>query len=265
MKTVLTTLFLVFSLLLGGALFAGPTTSELIVEPTNLDPLTIQEAAEAYTKGLEAAEAELSKDLQATFSALEESIRQVGPKLEDVRAAGEVLNHWRALVHELRVQGEKVLASQQEFVGSASTFADKLSQGPAHFRAVSAEFQAFANEESYSELAQDYRRVAGSFETLAYRCERELERVKPSIEEYRANLGYIERSVVFLRRFEQALAVVPDLTEFDRLQTSLSELSHYVRGFERLRGSLRAFDERLHGTPATPEARRSSLRTRAVR
>ncbi len=237
-------------------LAAGPVVATSVSPSVDAPSLTVQEEAQAFRTAIEAAEKDLSQKLEATFATVEESIRAIEPKVDHVRAEGRVLNDLRALVRELRLQGDSVFKSQQAFVGSASSFAEKLSAGPAHFRQVAAEFEGFAADETYSELAADYRHVASSFGALADRCEQQLRRVNPAIEEYRVNLVYIERSLLFLARFEQALESVPDLAEFERLEGSLAELARYVRGFERLQGSLRAFDERLHAPAGAPSAQR---------
>ncbi len=194
------------------------------------------------------------------FSVIDAAVAQIPPAPTDFAAERAALAGFRQIISSLREEGEQVQAAQSRFLEAAHSYHRELPAAAEVFEQISAQFAKYQSEEPYEDHRRDYEYSAAIFGQLAVRCRAGVTELEPEMARVTANVPYLERSLVFLTRLDQALETIPEFqagAEYDRL---LSQLKNYVSGYERMRASLRGFHDQLipsqrPATPATEVAR----------
>lgn len=191
----------------------------------------------------------------ALFKVLDGAVAHIPAAPTDFTAERAALGNFREIIHSLREEGERVQAAQSQFLETAHNYHRELPAAADVFDQIATQFTEYQREEPYEDHRRDYTHSAVIFQQLAVRCRAGIQELEPEIARVTVNVPYLERSLLFLTRMDQALETVPEFqagAEYDRL---LAQLKNYVTGYERMRTSLRGFHDQLNPSPsASPPA-----------
>jgi K+/H+ antiporter YhaU regulatory subunit KhtT len=162
----------------------------------------------------------------------------------------------------LRESAKAILEKGPRYVEKLDSFDNDIGDAPTTFKNAAKVFRAFAEEETYADLAKDYRQVALLFENLAARTKTDSStfRVRYNREAILETLRYICHQERFLDRLEAALRSQDfDLRE---LESFLDEITNYAKKFEQLRIQIQDLNTALHKieeqpTPSNPQPTKS--------
>lgn len=158
-------------------------------------------------------------------------------------SADEVMRSMRPLVHQLNLTSKQLLANQDAYFDSLRSLHTAVVEAPTKYRAAAAAFERYAQDEPFDDIRKDYLVLAESWSLVASKMER---RVSPIRQEGRDIIEfkkYLERTSLFLDRFETHLASFPDTPSGDA--EFEMQMRRYVGGVESLRRLLLGFREKV--------------------
>jgi len=176
---------------------------------------------------------------------MEANIEQMITSFDITRpgSADEVMRSMRPLVHQLNLTSKQLLANQDAYFDSLRSLHTAIVEAPSKYRAAAAAFERYARDEPFDDIKKDYLSLAESWSLVASQIER---RVSPIRQEGRDIIEfkkYLERTSLFLDRFETHLASFPDTTSGDA--EFEMQMRRYVGGVESLRRLLLGFREKV--------------------
>jgi hypothetical protein len=178
--------------------------------------------------------------------------------VDKLSGTDKVLRSLRPLVHQLNADAKQILANQDKYFESLRALYGAVSKSPAPYRAASRVYDAYAYDEPYDELKQDYRDLADSWRLIADEMDRRADTIRKQGLDAVEFKRHFERTSLFLERLETHLASFPEVNGQASDEYS-EQLQRYIQGFESLRGSLRTFHDKLKASsPPTPESRKAS-------
>ena len=219
------------------------------VAPQNANPVLTR--AVVVKQAVETRQREYVTARDALFNVLDGAVAQIPAAPTDFTAERAALASFREIIRSLREEGERVQAAQSQFLETAHSYHRELPAAAEVFDQIAVQFTQYQREEPYEDHRRDYAHSVVIFQQLAVRCRAGIQELEPEIARVTANVPYLERSLVFLTRMDQALETVPEFqagAEYDRL---LAQLKNYVTGYERMRTSLRGFHDQLSPSPST--------------
>ncbi len=217
----------------------GASTDAQVLSNANAMKAKVQERQTAYLSARD-----------RLFVVMDAAIERIPETPTDLSAEREAIAGLREVVAQLRLLGEVAIDAHARYLEAANGYQAELPRAADAFERMSEQFRKYQAEEPYQDHKADYAQVAGIFQQLAVRCRSGQQKLQPEIRQVAANLPYMERSVLFLKRLDEALQTIPDFqsgAEYDRL---VMQLKNYVATYERMRSSLRQFNQRL--TPTSP-------------
>lgn len=210
------------------------------------DPAAIKDA-ETAQKAVQQKETELLKVLQEITDATKDL--QPGDMLKEQMA----LDGFRKLLPLLKERSAWLLGKQEEFAKNMALYQAALEKTPAAFRRAGAEYARFAAEEEDLFFKEQYLDMANRSKKLVAAMEGRAKAVKDAQAEVAQKLKFVEKSVVFLNRLEEFLAIYdPANGKSAEVDAYLKQLDGYISHFHQSIGAFKQLSDRIQNTPASP-------------
>jgi len=147
----------------------------------------------------------------------------------------------------LRSFGEMILAERKRYMETIESYRATLGKAPKAFRQAAKQFEEYAAEEPYEDLAAEYLSVARTWNGMATLIERRSaaigELLGPNDQEVGQVFDFAERTLLFLERYEPTLSVLyPELGPTAPTADYLKQLQEYGKQFEQLRSLIRQME-----------------------
>lgn len=160
---------------------------------------------------------------------------------------------------ELRQLAKDILEKGPQYIARVDSFTATLKDAPDTFRKAAALFRAFANDEPYEDLADDYREVATMFDNLASRTQHSSGMVHKQYnrEELLRMLQYVRHQERYLDRLEAALYAQG--FGFSEIEALVREIDAFSSKFEKLRSQVRDLNAAFRDVEAVATTQRPSV------
>ncbi|MBA4064548.1 MAG: hypothetical protein C0501_12720 [Isosphaera sp.] len=205
-----------------------------------------KEEVEYAEKALAKTEADILKEVDEAVA---------GMALDKPGAEKLAVDGMRRVAARGRALAKKLVEGHAAYAASAKALKGVYARSPAVFRDAAKTFRGYAAEEEFEDIRKDYLTCAETWESLAKVMEKRVEAIAEEEKAIAETMRMVERTGVFLERFEAHLASYPDLSAGEDRQKFLDQLRRYVQTYEGLRGSLGKFNEQLKKQALAPDLR----------
>lgn len=205
-----------------------------------------KEEVEYAEKALAKTEADILKEVDEAVA---------GMALDKPGAEKLAIDGMRRVAARGRALAKKLVEGHAAYAASAKALKGVYARSPAVFRDAAKTFRGYAAEEEFEDIKKDYLTCAETWESLAMVMEKRVEAIAGEEKAIAEAMRMVERTGVFLERFEAHLASYPDLSAGEDRQKFLDQLRRYVQTYEGLRGSLGKFNEQLKKQALAPDLR----------
>lgn len=212
--------------------------------------------AQIVKEDVERAEIEVVRTEAVILKSIDEAISAM--KIDKPEAEKAAMAGMKELASRGRKLGKAVLDGHADYAKATKSLKAVYNRAPATFRDAAGTFRNYATEEKFEEIKHDYLTCAVTWDTLATAMEKRVPAIEAEEKEIAGSLAFVERSVIFLERFEAFAAGYPDLPEAEQRAKFLNQLRRYLDAYEGLRGSLGKFHEQLKKQALAPDARRAA-------
>lgn len=235
----------VLALTLGLAVQAdGGKESPAVASAGKIDDKALKEA-ELAQKAVQ----EREEKLIAVLKEIEEAVKDIEPG--NFTKERRALDGFKKVIPLLKERSAWLIDHQQEFAKHMDLYKAALQKTPAAFRRASEVYARFAAQEGDLFFKEQYLDMANRSKKLATAMEARAKAVEGAQSEVAQKLKFVERSVVFLNRLEEFLAI------YDPAGGKNAEVDQYIRGLDayisQFHKSINAFrqlsDRIQNGTP----------------
>lgn len=222
-------------------------------EPTPAPPDPKVRMAQIAKEEVEYAEKALAKTEADILKEVDEAV--AGMALDKPGAEKLAVDGMRRVAARGRALAKKLVEGHAAYAASAKALRGVYARSPAVFRDAAKTFRGYAAEEEFEDIKKDYLTCADTWESLAKVMEKRVEAIAAEEKAIAETMRMVERTGVFLERFEAHLASYPDLSAGEDRQKFLDQLRRYVQTYEGLRESLGKFNEQLKKQAVAPDLR----------
>lgn len=205
-----------------------------------------KEEVEYAEKALAKTEADILKEVDEAVA---------GMALDKPGAEKLAVDGMRQVAARGRTLAKKLVEGHAAYAASAKALKGVYARSPAVFRDAARTFRGYAAEEEFEDIKTDYLTCADTWESLAKVMEKRVGAIADEEKAIAETMRLVERTGVFLERFEAHLASYPDLSAGEERQKFLDQLRKYVQTYEGLRGSLGKFNDQLKKQALAPDLR----------
>lgn len=209
------------------------------------EPGDVLAVAQQLNAKLASAEAKLTDATEQLFVAVEATIAEISTDGQSLDPALRTLAGLRALLKDLRPEGQKVVAAHHVFVDAARGYDSELARAPSALDSLAVRYRQFAAEETYEDLRQRYQQDADTVLAVKALLVARRAELGPQVQLVEDNRRYVERTVVYLGRLEELLNSFPDLLDGEKTERFLAMLKRYVDHFGRLKHLLEGFHAKV--------------------
>jgi hypothetical protein len=201
--------------------------------------------AEAAQKTVQEKEATLIKLLQEISEATKDV--EPGNFLKEKRA----LDSFRKVIPLLKERATWLLDKQQEFGKHIQLYQAALEKMPRAFMRASEAYSKYAADEGDLFFKEQYLEMSARSKKLAATMEARAKQVSGAEAEVAQKLRFVERSVVFLNRLDEFLAIYnPASGRSADVDAYLRQLDSYITHFNETISSFRQLSEKIQSSPA---------------
>lgn len=243
------------TVMLFAAAFAAVTLAAAArsAEPPPAPPDPKVRMAQIAKEEVEYAEKALAKTEADILKEVDEAV--AGMALDKPGAEKLAVDGMRRVAARGRALAKKLVEGHAAYAASAKALRGVYARSPAVFRDAARTFRGYAAEEEFEDIKKDYLTCADTWDSLAKVMEKRVEAIAEEEKAIAEAMKMVERTGVFLERFEAHLASYPDLSAGEERQKFLDQLRRYVQTYEGLRGSLGKFNEQLKKQALAPDLR----------
>lgn len=178
-------------------------------------------------------------------------------------AESEAVAHFRSAARGLRRLLRRLDARYGDYVNSLERLIEELEPAPEKFRATAAICREHAEAEPFDDLAEYYLGMADTWEHLADTMTARRAMLKEELAEAPSLREYIERGILYVERFEQALTYYPDMTVGADRHEYLAQTKRQMERLKELQELFRTFSDRVRGHNGRPVPQNRSNRQRS--
>jgi hypothetical protein len=223
-----------------------PSLQPELQTTTPPDPTAIPDA-EAAQKAVQQKETQLLKLLQEINDASRDM--EPGNVLQEARA----LDAFKKLLPLLKERSTWLLNKQEEFFKAMQLYEAALEKTPAAFRRAAEVYARYAAEEEDLVLKEQYLEMSTRSKKLAAVMQERAKAAKGARAEVAQKLRFVEKSVVFLNRLEQFLAIYdPGAGKSAEVDAYLKQLDAYINHFHASIGAFKALSDKIQNGAGTP-------------
>lgn len=248
-------------LLLGGIAFVG-CREQSATEPMSPSSqvVVVQQADREDEHRLAGLIDEAQQHQEKTLETLLERMSLAVAAIQQTDLLGErlAIAELREIVERLVGRFDGVLDSYDEFSTATTLYRRQLEAAAPTLLRAADRFDAYAADESYDSLAQQYKKTAEVFRGVVAKHQRIKGQLADSFDAVGSTLDYARHSHRFLRRLEDHLPCFPDDTYSTR--EWLVQLVRFTQAFETLQDKL----DELHRATASPDQKKTSEATGKV-
>jgi hypothetical protein len=172
--------------------------------------------------------------------------------LREVDASKIVLDSFRTILSDVRVEAEAILAAHDKFVTDFKLYREAVKQAPSAFEGVSQEFERKAREETDEFLKQEYGEFAKSAKALSKTYRGKLDELDQQAFAIGKMVIFVERSIRFVDDVRRFLDVIPATSEGAEVQKYVKRLNSYIRNFQETFRLLKTAADKMAEPEATP-------------
>ncbi len=157
----------------------------------------------------------------------------------------------RQVIPLLQADAKILLEFRERFDAAYGTYMDALDSAPAAFKSAAREYRGFAEAEPNENFAAKYEELADQADNFATAMVTRQEQMQELYREIDERTRFVARSTVFLVRFDEFLALVPDLDSGAELQHYVEKLSEFADQLRQASESFRNVSNQLGKFPLT--------------
>lgn len=222
-------------------------TSHPVRPPSDKPEASPIKEAEAAQKVVQQKEAELLKVLKEISEATQ------GMQPGDMTKERQALGGFKKLIPLLKQRAAWLLGKQEEFARNMQLYQAALEKAPGAFLRAGEAYTKFAGEEEELFFKEQYLDMASRSKKLAGVMQTRAEAVKDAQAEVGQKLRFVERSVVFLNRLEEFLALYdPANDKSAEVDAYLKQLDAYITHFNQTIGAFRQLSDKIQNSTASP-------------
>lgn len=215
-----------------------------------IDDKAIKEAEQAQK-----AVQDREERLVAVLKEIEEAVRDMDPGnfVKERRA----LDGFKKVIPLLKERSAWLLDKQAEYSKNMEVYKAALEKTPAAFRRASDVYARFAAAEDDLFFKEQYIDMANRSQKLATAMEVRSKAVEVAQGEVAQKLRFVERSVVYLNRLEEFLAIYdPAAGKSAEVDSYLKQLDSYIGHFHQSINTFRQLSEKIQGSRKNNSAQR---------
>jgi len=215
--------------------------------PKNLSPMRDAELAQ---KVVQEKEADVLKVLREISEATQ------GTQPWDIAKERQALDGFKKLIPLLKERATWLLTKHEEFGKNMNLYQAALAKAPAAFMRASDAYTKYAAEEDEIFFKEQYLDMATRSKKLAAVMEARANAIKEVQADVALKLRFVERSVVFLDRLEEFLAIYdPANDKSAEVDAYLKQLDAYITHFNQSITAFKQLSDKIQSSTTSPGPR----------
>lgn len=171
----------------------------------------------------------------------------------DVAKERQAIDGFKKLIPLLKERSTWLLGKHEEFVKSMSLYQAALAKAPAAFLRASETYTKYAAEEDEIFFKEQYLDMATRSKKLAAVMDARANAVKDVQADVAQKLRFVERSVIFLNRLEEFLAIYdPANDKSAEVDAYLRQLDQYITHFNASITAFKQLSDKIQTTATSP-------------